>query len=198
MNRRLALIVLLAACAAPVQAQSPAGAGGSPQLRTAAPQELAVSATKIDPGKEVDIRRLLELVGTKALITQSLGSMSISMRPVLTSSLPAGDYRDKLVDLFFAKFNAKVDVQHFLDMAVPIYDKSFSHDEIRGLLQFYQTPLGQKTITVLPSLSAALQQEGRKWGEQMGRQCMLEVLAEHPDLAEAITEAQKTSHSASR
>lgn len=205
MNRR-ALILFLTIGALPLQAQSPAGAGATLRpgataaVKPDAQQDQAgrTAAAKIDPAKEADIRGLLDLVGTKALITQSLDSMSTSMRPVLSNSLPPGDYRDKLVDLFFVKFNSKIDVQHFLDMAVPIYDKNFSHDEIRGLLQFYQTPLGQKTITVLPSLSAELQQQGRKWGEQMGRQCMLEVLAEHPDLAEAVTEAQKTAHSASR
>jgi len=136
---------------------------------------------------------LLELVGTKALVMQSMDAMTKSIKPLLTNSLPAGEYRAKLVELFFAKFSAKTDVQHLLDLAVPIYDKNFSHEEVRNLIEFYRTPLGQKTVSVLPKLSGELQEEGRKWGEGLGRESMEEVLAEHPELAQAIAEAQKNS-----
>src|SRR5262245_63942397 len=70
--------------------------------------------TKIDPAKEADIRKLLDLVGTKALVSQTIDSMSKSIKPLLTNSLPPGDYREKLVDLFFARFTTKTDVQRLL------------------------------------------------------------------------------------
>jgi uncharacterized protein len=162
------------------------------------PTPAAAAAGKIDPAKEADIRKLLELVGTKALFVQSMDGMSKSMKPMLTNSLPPGDYREKLVDLFFNKFSSKMDVQHLLDLAVPIYDKHFSHQEVRSLIDFYQTPLGQKTVSTLPMLTAELQEEGRKWGESLGRDSMQEVLAEHPDLLEAMTAAQKSSGSSNQ
>jgi uncharacterized protein len=178
-----------------LRAQS--AAANRPAVQSANPQKSTVSTTtspvaaRVDSTKEADIRRLLELTGTKALVTQSMDAMSKSIKPLLTNSLPPGDYREKVVDLFFAKFSAKTNVQRLLDLAVPIYDKNFSHQEIRSLIEFYQTPLGQKTISVLPRLSGELQEEGRKWGEDLGRQSMEEVLAEHPDLAQAMTAAQK-------
>jgi hypothetical protein len=46
----------------------------------------------------------------------------------------------------------------------------------------------------MPKLTAQLQQAGRKWGEDLGRQSMLEVMAEHPDLAQAMEDAQKAGH----
>ena len=153
---------------------------------------------KIDSAKEADIRRLLDLIGTKALAMQSIDAMSQSIRPLLKSSLPPGDYREKLVDLFFAKFTSKLDGQHILDLAVPIYDKNFSHEEIRNLITFYQTPLGQKVTTVLPNVAAELQEEGKKWGESLGRDSMMEVLKEHPELADALESATKNSQSANK
>jgi len=146
---------------------------------------------KVDPAKEADIRRLLDLAGTKALITQTMNAMEKSIKPVLVNSFPPGEYREKLIDLFLVKFHSKADTQHLLDLAVPIYDKYLSHDEIKGLIQFYGTPLGQKTLNVLPTLLGELQEEGRKWGEEIGRQSMLEVLSEHPELAKALQAAQK-------
>jgi len=44
-------------------------------------------------------------------------------------------------------------------------------------------------------MTAELQSEGGKWGEQLGRESMMEVLAEHPELADAIAAAQKTAPS---
>ncbi|MBS1839747.1 MAG: DUF2059 domain-containing protein [Acidobacteria bacterium] len=150
-------------------------------------------AQKVDPAKEADIRKLLDLVGTRVMVMQTVSSMSETMKPLLKNSLPPGDYREKLVDLFFERFMKKMDPQHLLDLAVPIYDKNFTHQEIKSLIEFYQTPLGQKTVTVLPKLSAELQQEGGKWGEQLGRETMMEILAEHPEIADAIAAAQKNA-----
>ena len=52
-------------------------------------------------------------------------------------------------------------------------------------------PLGQKALSVLPQLSIELQGEGMKLGEKLGRQSMMEVLSEHPELQKALEEAQK-------
>src|SRR5262245_12830128 len=168
-----------------------------PQTATASKANPA-KQSKIDPAKEADIRKLLDLVGTKALVSQTMESMSKSIKPLLTNSLPPGDYREKLVDLFFVKFTAKADVQHLLDLAVPVYDKNFSQQEIRSLIEFYQTPLGQKAIATLPKVTAEMQEQGRKWGEDLGKQCMVEVLSEHPELADALNAAQSNSQSANR
>src|SRR5262245_61606994 len=89
-----------------------AGAQHAPANGVKLPDPQAASASKassatqskIDPAKEADIRKLLDLVGTKALVSQTIDSMSKSIKPLLTNSLPPGQYREKLVDLFFAKF----------------------------------------------------------------------------------------------
>ena len=116
--------------------------------------------------------------------------MSTSLKPLMTQALPAGDYRDQLVDLFFAKFQSKVDTRQLLDQIVPLYDKYLSAQEVKDLIQFYQSPLGQKTVKVMPKLTAEAQDIGRKWGEGLGRQSMIEVLTEHPELEKAMENAK--------
>jgi hypothetical protein len=178
---------------------APAGATRAASAQAASADKAGMTTqAKIDPAKEADIRKLLELAGTKALVSQTMDSMSKSIKPLLTNSLPPGDYREKLVDLFFAKFTAKAEVQHLLDLAVPVYDKNFSHQEIRSLIEFYQTPLGQKAIATLPKVTAEMQELGRKWGEDLGKQCMVEVLSEHPELADALNVAAQSSQSANK
>lgn len=145
----------------------------------------------IDPAKEADIHELLDLIGTKRVINGLLERMVDGMKPLMISSLPPGEYRPKLVDLFIGKFRSKLDTTYLLRAAVPIYDRYFSHEEIKGLIQFYATPLGQKALRVQPNLTAELEGAGSKWGEEAGKQCMDEVLTEHPELATALEAAQK-------
>ena len=144
---------------------------------------------KIDPVKEADIRHLLEATGTTTVMQQLMDNMQKSLKPVLTNSFPPGEYREKLVDLFFEKFRSKLDTKRLLDLAVVRYDEQFSDDDIKGLISFYETPLGQKAVSALPKLTAELQQDGQALGQQMGRESMIEVLAEHPELAKALQDA---------
>jgi hypothetical protein len=115
--------------------------------------------------------------------------MKDTIRPLVLSSLPVGEYRERLVDLFFERFQTKLTPASLLEITVPIYAKYFSRDEIDGLIQFYQTPLGQKAISVLPQVMGEAQLAGKKLGEKFGRESMMEVLQEHPDLRKAVEEA---------
>lgn len=133
----------------------------------------------------------MDLAGTRLFVTQLMDGMEKSLKPLMIGALPPGEYREKLIDLFFTKFNSKGSPQQFLDLAVPTYDRYYSHEEIKGLIRFYETPLGQKLASVQPKMSAELQEVGRKWGEGVGRDSMVEVLAEHPELATALEAAKK-------
>jgi hypothetical protein len=147
--------------------------------------------SKIDPAKEAAIRRLLDLGGGAAAINQSIDGMRQNMKSTIADLLPPGDYREKLIDLFFEKFRSQADTQQLLEQATQIYAKYLSIEEIEGLIQFYSTPLGRKTLTVLPKVTVEMQSESMKWGENLGRQAMSEVLSEHPELAKALEDAQK-------
>ena len=143
--------------------------------------------------KQADIRKLLELTGAGNLATQTMGQMEKSMKPLITNALPPGEYREKLVDLFFDKFHSKMDPNALADLIVPIYDKYLSDEDIKGLIQLYQTPTGQKLITVLPKVAAESQQAGERWGQEIGRECMMEVLSEHPELRQQMEVAKKNA-----
>jgi uncharacterized protein len=180
------LLLLGCVCA---QAQS------SPPARTADQQSGAAPVpetpqSKIDPAKEADIRQLMDVLGAKALMVQMMGNMETSIKPMLSNALPTSEYREKLIDLFIAKLNSKMEMQQLLDLIVPIYDKHLSAKEIKDLIQFYRTPLGQKTIEVMPKLVAESEEAGRKWGEKLGRQSMLDVLADHPEFNQAMEDAK--------
>jgi hypothetical protein len=177
-----------------------ASAEGAQNHATAAPDSAAASASqsKIDPAKEADIRHLLDAAGTVTIVQQVMHNLEQNLKPTLAGSLPPGEYRDRLVDLFFEKFRSKFDGKRILDLAVVRYDENFSDEEIKGLITFYQTPLGQKVVNLLPKLTTELQQDGQRIGQQVGRDSMVEVLSEHPDIAQALQEASRRTAPPSR
>jgi hypothetical protein len=186
MNRALLLWALIVTCAVSLHSQT----GDRSNASAAAPQ--AGDAAAVDPVKQADIQRLIELTNGNAMALQFMDFMEKALRPTLTNSLPPGDYRGKLLDLFFERLRSKVSGD-ILNLAVPVYDKYYSDDELKSLIQFYETPLGKKTISVMPKIMSEMQASGQKLGERAGRQAMLEILAEHPDLAEAMSSAQKAA-----
>jgi len=153
----------------------------------------SVQKREIDPSKEADIRRLMSLTNFEALIRQTMNGMEGNIKTSMTNALPPGNYRDKLVDLFVKKFHSNLRTNELADRAIPVYDRHYSSSEIKELIRFYETPVGQKLLKELPAVSAELQQAGSAWGEDVGKQTMMDVLAEHPDLAKALEAASKQS-----
>ncbi len=184
------------ACTAPMSGaaqQTTSTSSQAPAVQTAPSAQAAAPAAKpataIDPAKDAAIRKLFEVMGTKDAMRQVIANMSATVKPLLESSLPAGEYRSQLIDLFFQRLQVKLRVDDLLEIAIPIYDKHFSLEDIEGLTKFYETPLGKKATSVLPQVLLEAQAAGKKLGEQMGRESMIEVLEEHPDLKKSLEDA---------
>lgn len=183
----LTLFLEMTCAAAQSTLGPPSGKPGKQEPTQAASNE--AKQTNIDPGKRADIQRLMEVAGTRSIMLNMLDSITTSMKPLMVNSLPPGEYRDKLIGVFIEKFRANADLSKLLDFAVPIYDKYFSDEEIKGLINFYESPLGHKTVSLLPQIMSEMSAEGQKWGAEVGRQSMLQVLAENPDLADQLKAA---------
>jgi len=198
--RILLLGVLLCCESSHVAAQAPTtlnstlvhaqAKASSPVVTTALP---GPQTAKINPAKEAAIRKLFEVQGTKNVFDRAAAGMVEKARPQISAALPAGGYRERLVELFLARFKEKLDPTQMVNVAVPVYDKYFTTIEIGGLIQFYSTPLGKKAISVLPQVLTESQAAGMKLGERWGQEAMTEVLEEHPDLKKALEAASATT-----
>lgn len=189
---RACFLLVVSLCSQAQSSTQPPAAGQQPKQQQATPATTASAAQpEIDPVKAADIQRLLDVTGADNLATQMMTEMEKSIRPLMTNALPPGEYREKLIELFFAKFHSNAEPRFYRKLALPIYDKYYSDQEVKGLIEFYSTPLGQKVLSALPQLFSELQEAGRKWGEQEGREAMMQVLAEHPELKKALEDASK-------
>jgi hypothetical protein len=53
----------------------------------------------------------------------------------------------------YEKAKSIFDIDSLIHLIIPIYDEYYSTEDILGLIEFYNTPLGKKTIDVLPLIS---------------------------------------------
>jgi hypothetical protein len=56
----------------------------------------------------------------------------------------------------------------FENIILNVYDRHFSSQELRQLISFYETPVGQKMISELPVVMQESTQAGQQWGGRIG------------------------------
>lgn len=117
----------------------------------------------VPPEKAKAIRHLLEVTGS-AKLGQQLMDQLFATRRAMTRQVP-GSVWDELEKEFRAEFQSgKV-----TEMVIPIYSKYFSEEEINALIAFYDTPVGKKTVSVMPQILAESMQVGMQWGAEIIR-----------------------------
>ncbi|MDR2136421.1 MAG: DUF2059 domain-containing protein [Treponema sp.] len=116
--------------------------------------------------KKQDIIRLLEISDTKSQASQMFDLMLPSLK----------DLAPQAPDAFWTVFKSKMNIDSFVELFVPIYDKYFSHDDIKGLIQFYESPLGKKMLETTPLLTQESYGIGQEWGQKIGQDVVNELV----------------------
>lgn len=83
---------------------------------------------------------------------------------------------------FFLRFSRELRSGRIYNMMenliTGIYRKNFTLEEVLQLEAFYATPVGKKTISVLPELTQQGAKEGEKIGRYMGKVLIFEMINE--------------------
>jgi hypothetical protein len=193
-----AILMFAAAAATPVLAQeNPAAQSKAPAPEkvlavtpAAAPAKQANTPPKIDAAKEARIHELMDVTGTTSLGEQFLKTATAQLRASIAGSRPLDAHAQQLLELFLDHFQKHFDPHALTEIIVPIYDKYFSEEDLKGLLEFYRSPLGQRTLKALPEITREAQAAGFALGQQAAQAAMQEVQAEHPELMPGAKESQ--------
>jgi uncharacterized protein len=171
-------LVIQGASQNPVQA--------SPQS-SAAPQSNfpAAPSNSIDPTKESDIRSLMELVGARDLVQDGANAAIEQSREKLLATVPNNDKGQAFVNAFAASYQKKFDVDQVTEQLVTVYDKHFTEEEIKGLLQFYGSPLGQKVASEMPKISREIQVATRAAGNKAAKEALAELKQQNPEVGQS-------------
>jgi hypothetical protein len=141
-------------------------------------------AKSIDPQKDADIRSLLELVGARDMIQEAANNSTEQYRQRLISLAPNDDKAQESISAYLAVFQKKFDADVLADQLVIIYDKHYTDEEIKGLLQFYGSPLGQKVATEMPKISKEIQLADRTLSAQAAKEAWQEFHAQNGDASQ--------------
>ena len=118
-----------------------------------------------------------------ALIRQVIAATRAADQAVLAmeAALPAQRASNpRIPAVFWDRFAERVRTRRaeFVELLVPIYDQRFSPPELRGLLAFYQSPLGVRLLEVQPDLTRDAMMAGQQWGMRLGAEIGQELAAE--------------------
>jgi hypothetical protein len=116
--------------------------------------------------KHQDTEKLMELVGTRQILRDLFDQDIDAQIAAMRRARP--DVPDQFWQDFAVEFKRQASPNELMQAILPIYDKHFTHQEIRQLIAFYQSPLGRKISTTLPEIQRESVEAGRAWGERLG------------------------------
>ena len=116
-----------------------------------------VAQKPVDPVLAGDIRTLLKLTGAGDLALQNMLVMLDQMKAV----------RPDIPEDFWVTFRAEMKGDELVEVLVPVYASHFSREEVRAMIAFYRTPVGQKLIAETPALTADAMTVGQSWWREL-------------------------------
>jgi hypothetical protein len=161
------------------------GASQNPVAAAQAAAAQAPAAKAIDPAKAADIRALMELIGARDLVEDGVTSSSEQFREKLLATVPNNEKGQAFVNAFVSSYEKRFDADQVTEQMVSVYDKHYSGDEIKGLLQFYGSPLGQKVAAEMPKISREIQAASRAASAKAAKESLQEVKELNPEVGQS-------------
>ena len=114
----------------------------------------------INPEKGVDIRKLIKLTGLEEVVILSADSVVDKIFPILKKAIAKNNpaVTDAVLAIMKTTTISLVKRQisspgGLVDRVIPIYDRHYTHNEIRALIKFYESPLGKKMASIRPEIT---------------------------------------------
>lgn len=121
----------------------------------------AVAVVKpIDPAKIKDIKNLIHLIRLEEVVMLAAENTLERFFPILKKATAQNNQvvsetvfailKSSTLALVKRQISAK---DGLMDRVVPLYNKHYTHSEIKTLIQFYETPLGKKVTALRPQIA---------------------------------------------
>jgi hypothetical protein len=134
----------------------------------------ARKATPVDPAVRADIEKLMTITGqaqTGAQLGMMFSNAFLNGFKQTQKVVPP-----RVIEIVREVVNAElvkaVDESDMRDKQIALYARYFTHAEVKGLIAFYESDLGRKTIENMPHLL----REGAAIGEEWAKRSMPGVL----------------------
>lgn len=152
----------------------------APQNAKTVQDNSSPQVNSIDPARDTDIRSLMELLGVRDALQENTAKSTEQYRDALLASVPDNDRGQAFINAFMDAYQKKFNPDDVTSELVAVYDKHFTEDEIKGLLQFYGSPLGQKYAAEMPKVSAEANAAGRAVSLRVARDVIQDLRKQFP------------------
>lgn len=128
----------------------------------------ASSAYAITEAKERDIQKLLKIMGTQSLVRE-MSDMLVTT--VIAQEKQRYPNMPKKIEHVISNVIHQVVLEHSSEldrMILPLYDKYYTHEEIKELIKFFSSPIGRKYSSVLKPMMQDMIPISQEWGQKIG------------------------------
>ena len=124
---------------------------------------MSARAQTASPPDTAKVRLIRKLVATAHLTDQALQviEQAIPAQRVANPRIPA-----EFWDRFLTQARARRG--ELEDAYVALYDRNFTTAELRGMIAFYESPIGKRFLEVQPVLMREGMVMGQEWGSRIG------------------------------
>ena len=143
------------------------------------------SSDKVDPAKDAAIRHLMDITETSKLGDNIATYLKGQVHDGVGRAI-GPEKVDAFMGTFNRKFSATSPATAVTDAMVPIYAKAFSMEDIQGLIQFYESPLGQRVVKALPDVVQQSQMAGVQIEQASALKVLREMTEEYPELKQVL------------
>ncbi|WP_291529473.1 DUF2059 domain-containing protein [Bacteroides sp. UBA939] len=130
----------------------------------------SVSAQEVDNEYKTVLEKMLEVSGSiasaQAMVPQMIAMLKQQSPSVSTS------FWDEFQKKWEAKFGSRL-----AELYTPIYQKYLTLDDLKGVIAFYESPVGKKLSTSTPAMMAESMQLGQQLGMEIATELQQELEA---------------------
>jgi len=194
MKLGMALITAILCTVAPAWSQTQPGAApapapqhipGQPGTKAPAPAATDKPTEKLDPAKEAAIRHLMDITETSKMGDRLHTAITAKVHDAMSRALPP-EQLPKFMDTFSQKFAVSAPSGAVTDAMIPIYAKNFTMEEIQGLTKFYESPVGQRVVKVMPEVVQQSQDAGVQIEQPVAISTLRSMETEYPQLQQML------------
>jgi hypothetical protein len=139
--------------------------------------------------KTANVRRLLTLIGAEKIQATMFDQFMNIFRSSFAKTAKPDERTQKVLDRMTVLIAEELKRVDFTQLYVDLYSKNFTNDEIKELIQFYESPVGRKTIQVLPTVTQEAMTRGAELGQIATKRALVRIAEEFPELKPMLNPA---------
>jgi uncharacterized protein len=116
---------------------------------------ISFTMNSVAQDKASDLKKLFSLMNTEKMIDEMMDNMIPALKQQASGQITGEDAKekfDKYID-FMMNETKELSKKIVNEEMVQIYDKHFTHEEIKDLIKFYKSPTGKKLLEKTPEIT---------------------------------------------